>query len=155
MPIVYFEDLVVGSVHMGGECRCDKDDMIDFGRRNDPWPFHVDEQAASQSMFGGIVASGGYVITLWYRSLIDIYNTPKMTWALLGGLEWRVRFRAPVRAADIVKVRVTIKDKRPWIDAGRGVVTLSTELMNQRSEVVCSVEAVLLLATRNAASREA
>ena len=67
MPTVYFEDLEVGSVHLGRECVCDKDEMLEFSRRNDPWPFHVDGAAAALSPYGGIVASGGYIVTLWYR----------------------------------------------------------------------------------------
>ena len=147
-PTIYFEDLEVGSVHLGGECVCDKDEMLEFSRRNDPWPFHVDEAAARLSPFGGIVASGGYIITLWYRSLVEIYNTPRTTWAFLGGLEWKLKFRAPVRAADILRARVTVKDKRLWIKPGRGMVTLFNEILNQRSEVVCIFEVTALLATR-------
>ncbi len=66
MPIVYFEDLEVGSVHLGRDCLCDMQEMLEFSRRNDPWPFHVDEAAAARSPFGGIVASGGFIVTLWY-----------------------------------------------------------------------------------------
>jgi acyl dehydratase len=64
MPTVYFEDLDVGSVHLGRECTCDRDEMLEFSRRNDPWPFHVDEAAAAQSPFGGLSASGGYIINV-------------------------------------------------------------------------------------------
>ena len=94
MQNVYFEDLEVGSVHLGRECVCNKDEMLEFSRRNDPWPFHVDEAAAARSPFGGIVASGGYIVTLWYRSLIEIYNTPRATWAFLGAFDWKLKFRA-------------------------------------------------------------
>jgi acyl dehydratase len=148
MPNVFFEDLEAGSVHLGGECVCDKNEMLEYGRRNDPWPFHVDEAAAAASPFGTLIASGGYVITLWYRSLIDIYNTPQAIWAFLGGLDWKVKFRAPVRAQDTVRVRVTVKDKRLWIKPGQGMVTLFNELLNQRAEVVCTVEVMVLMATR-------
>jgi len=150
LTTVYFEDLEVGSVHLGRECVCDKDEMLQFSRRNDPWPFHIDEDAAALSPYGGIVASGGYIVTLWYRSLVEIYNTPRATWAFLGGLEWKLRFRAPVRAGDTLRARVTVKDKRPWIKADRGAVTLFNEILNQRSEVVCTVEVMALLATRAA-----
>src|SRR6185436_14499401 len=152
MANVYFEDLEVGSVHLGAECLCDKDEMLEYGRRNDPWPFHVDETAAARSPFGGIIASGGYVITLWYRSLIEIYNTPNSTWALLGGLDWKVKFRVPVRPADTLRVRVTVKDKRLWIKPGQGMVTLFNDLMNQRCDVVCTVEAIVLMSTRPVAA---
>jgi acyl dehydratase len=151
MPTVYFEDLEIGSVHLGRECVCEKEEMLAFSRRNDPWPFHIDEAAAARSPFGGIVASGGYIVTLWYRMLVEIYNTPTTTWAFLGGLEWKLRFRAPVRAADTVRVRVTVRDKRPWIRRDQGVVTLFNEILNQRSEVVCTVEAMVLMAVRAAA----
>lgn len=88
------------------------------------------------------------IATLWYRSLIDIYNTPGTTWAFLGGLDWKLRFRAPVRAADTQRARITVRDKRPWIKPGRGVVTLFNEILNQRSEIVCAVEVMVLLAAR-------
>jgi acyl dehydratase len=148
MPTVYFEDLEIGAVYLGRECVCDKDEMLEFGRRNDPWPFHVDETAAARSLFGGIVASGGYIVTLWYRMLIDICNTPQVTWAFLGALDWKLKFRAPVRAADTLQVRVTVRDKRRWIRPDRGMVTLFNEILNQRSEAVCTVEVTALLATR-------
>lgn len=148
MPTVYFEDLEIGSVHLGQEVACDEDEMLEYGRRNDPWPFHVDEVAAAHSPFGSIIASGGYIITLWYRSLIEIYNTPKSTWAFLGGFDWKLRFLAPVRAADTLRAKVTVKDKRPSNKPGRGVVTLFHEILNQRSEVVCAVEVIVLVATR-------
>lgn len=113
-----------------------------------PWPFHIDEAAAARSQFGGIIASGGYIVTLWYRMLIEIYNTPRAGWAFLGGLDWRFKFRAPVRAADTLRVKVTVQDKRPWIRRDQGVVTLFNEILNQRSEVVCTVEAIVLMAIR-------
>jgi acyl dehydratase len=82
---------------------------------------------------------------LWYRSLVEIYNTPRTTWAFLGGLDWKLKFRAPVRAADTLRARVTVKDKRLWIKPGRGAVTLFNKILNQRSEVVCTVPAFSVL----------
>ena len=148
MATIYYEDLDIGSVHLGMECVCDKEEMLAYSRRNDPWPFHIDEAAAAHSPFGGVIASGGYIITLWYRSLIEIYNTPKSTWAFLGGFDWKLKFRAPVRAADTLRAKVTVKDKRLWIKPGQGAVTLFSEFLNQRSEVVFTVEVMILLATR-------
>jgi acyl dehydratase len=81
-------------------------------------------------------------------ALVEIYNTPRTTWAFLGGLDWKLKFRAPVRAADTLRARVTVKDKRLWLRPGQGAVTLFNEIMNQRSELVCNVEVIALLATR-------
>ena len=63
-------------------------------------------------------------------------------------LEAQVPRRAPARVADTLRARVTVKDKRPWIKPDRGAVTLFNEILNQRSEVVCTVEVIALLATR-------
>ena len=102
MSTIYFEDLEIGSVHLGQESVCDKDEMLEYSRRNDPWPFHVDEVAAAHSPF----------------------------------------------AADTLRAKVTVKDKRLSSKPGRGVITLFHEILNQRSEAVCTVEVVALLATR-------
>ena len=85
---------------------------------------------------------------MWYRSLVEIYNTPRTTWAFLRGLDWKLKFRAPVRAGHTLCARVTVKDKRLWIKPSRGAVTLFNEILNQRSEVVCTVEGIVLLASR-------
>ena len=67
MKKVYYENLDEGLVHWGGECIVDKDEMLEYNRKNDPWPFHVDEKVAAQSPFGGLIASSGYTITLMCR----------------------------------------------------------------------------------------
>src|SRR2546427_13151783 len=113
MPTVYFEDLEVGSVHLGRECVCDKDEMLEFSRRNDPWPFHVDEAAATLSPYGGIVASGGYIIFFLGRPLLAQVKTPITARAFLGGLDWKVPFPAPGRWGDTPPARGAGKKKRP------------------------------------------
>ena len=89
MATVYFEDLDTGSVHHGSECICDEDEMLEYSRRNDPWPFHIDEAAATHSPFGGVIASGGYIITLWYPALSSGSTTrrrqPGRSWEGLTG----------------------------------------------------------------------
>src|SRR5215467_417850 len=78
---MYFEDLEVGAVFRGDECVADKDEMLEYARKNDPSPFHVDEEAAKNSPYGGLIASAGYTVTLWYRCGIPILGSI----AFLGG----------------------------------------------------------------------
>ena len=149
MKKVYFEDIDEGSVHWGEECIVDKDEMLEYNRKNDPWPIHVDEEAAAQSPFGGIIASGGYTITLLYRLTHTIYNRPEAPWAFLRGLEWHVRFHLPVRPGDRLRCRITILSKRPSSKQGRGVVTWKAEMLNQKDQVVFALEeCTVLIATR-------
>jgi hypothetical protein len=50
---LYFEDLEEGAVFRGDECVVDREEMLEYARKNDPLPFHLDEEAAKSSLFGG------------------------------------------------------------------------------------------------------
>jgi acyl dehydratase len=56
---MYFEDLEEGVVFRGDVCVADKEEMLDYARKNDPSPFHVDEEAARNSPYGGLIARRG------------------------------------------------------------------------------------------------
>jgi acyl dehydratase len=148
MRTVYFEDLEVGAEYIGPECLVDEREMLDYNRGNDPWPIHVDEVAARQSPFGGIIASGGFTIALSYRLSHGVYNTPDARWAFLGGFDWHGRFPAPVKAGDTLRYRLTVLSKKSSSKPGRGVATVRSQLTNQRGDVVLEVDAAVLLATR-------
>ena len=98
---MYFEDLEVGRVFRGDECVADKDEMLEYARKNDPAPFHLDEEAARNSPYGGLIASAGYTVTLWYRSTIPIQRSL----AFLGGFEWHIKLPLPVRPGDRLHYR--------------------------------------------------
>jgi acyl dehydratase len=54
----YFEDFAEGQVYELGEASLSEAEIVEFARKYDPQPFHVDQAAAQQSMFGGLIASG-------------------------------------------------------------------------------------------------
>ena len=62
MPTYYWEDFKVGDAAPLGERVVDKDEVIAFGKAFDPQPFHTDEDAAKQSVFGGLIASGWHTV---------------------------------------------------------------------------------------------
>jgi acyl dehydratase len=136
---VYFEDLVVGASFLSEEVTVDHEEMLAYSRRNDPWPFHVDEASAARNPYGSLIASGGYTITLMYRLGHQIYNAPGRRWAVLGASEWHLKFPNPVRSADRVRLRITIKDKRESSRPQRGHFDLLYELLNQADKVALSV----------------
>jgi acyl dehydratase len=136
---IYFEDLVVGDSFTSDEVTVDDGEMLAYNRRNDPWPFHVDEASASRNPYGSLIASGGYTITLMYRLGHQIYNVPGRRWAVLGALDWHLKFPAPVRSGDRVRLRITVKSKRESSRPERGHFDLLYELLNQDSNVVLSV----------------
>jgi acyl dehydratase len=148
MATVYFEDLNVGDSWSSSEHVVDHDEMLAYGRANDPWPIHVDPEAAAKSPFGGLIASGGYTISLMYRLGREIVNGPDRTWAFLGGFDWHVKFPEPVRSGDRLHERITILETRLSSKPGRGIVRQLIEIINDRERVVLSIESTALLATR-------
>ena len=151
MATVYFEDLVEGREFVGDEVMVDKDEMLEYARKNDPWPFHIDEEAAQASPFGGLIASGGYAISLYYRLGHLLYNTADSKWAFLGGFDWHVSFARPIRPGDRLRRKIVVRSKRPSSKPGRGVIDSVGTLINQNDEEVLRIEVASLIATRPSA----
>src|SRR5258705_8060631 len=132
MGMMYFEDLNVGDSWTSAECTVDHEEMLAYNRTNDPWPIHVDPEAATRSPFGGLIASGGYTITLMYRPSHEIVNQPDRGWAFLGGFYWHVKFVEPVRLGDRLHERITGLEKSLSSKPGRGIVKHFIEMVNDR-----------------------
>jgi acyl dehydratase len=149
---IYFEDLVEGYVDESAEVIADRDDMVAYAERNDPYPIHVDEQFAATTRFGGVVASFGYTVSLYLRMIHDTEFARGIASTMLGALEWRVTFRGPIRPGDRLHVRETISSKRLASAGDRGVVTSRNHVLNQHGESPITIDVVWLIATRQSRS---
>jgi acyl dehydratase len=147
-PNYFFEDVQVGVEEVSREMVVDRDEMVAYARANDPFLIHVDEDAAAASPFGGLIASGGFTISLWYRLLHSKNREFERVEAALSGFDWHVTFPNPVRAGDRLHLRMTVTEKRLTSKPGRGVVTWVTGLVNQEGTTVLTIEGASLLATR-------
>ena len=65
--MIFFEDLAVGDVTELGSFAFTADAIKHFARAYDPQPFHVDEEAAARSFYGGLIASGWQVASIWMK----------------------------------------------------------------------------------------
>ncbi len=122
-PEVCFEDLPPGRRIALGSVDVDRDEMLAFNRRFDPQPFHVDEEAARGSLFGGLCASGWFTASLWMRCYVDGLLARAAALGSPGGDE--IAWPAPVfpgdhldAALEVVAARVSAS--RPHL----GLVTL-------------------------------
>jgi acyl dehydratase len=149
---VYFEDLVEGHVGESSEVIADRDDMVAYAERNDPYPIHVDEQFAAASPYGGLIASFGYTVSLYYRMIHDMELSRATESTFLGGLEWRVTFRGAIRPGDRLHVRGTLLSKRLASRGNRGVVTSRNDVLNHHDEVPITIDVVWLIAKRQSRS---
>jgi acyl dehydratase len=73
--------------------------MLAYNRANDPWPMHVDAEAAAQTPFGGLIASGGYTISIMYRLGTQIWARPHRLTELQVPFEATQERPCPIRAA--------------------------------------------------------
>ncbi len=71
MPELTFEDFEPGQVVELGSVSVTEDEIVEFARQYDPQPFHVDPEAAKESVFGGLIASGWHTGAMWMRLYVD------------------------------------------------------------------------------------
>ena len=143
----YLEDYVAGAVHEFGGITVEEAEIIAFAQRFDPQPFHTDPEAAKQSAFGGLIASGWHTASLMMRLFVDYYLSRV---ASLGspGVD-ALRWLKPVRPGDRLVLRVTGHEvKRSRSKPDRGILHSHIEVLNQRREVVMSMKALNLLLCR-------
>ena len=143
----YFEDYIEGDIHHCGSIAVEADEIIAFAKRFDPQDFHTDPEAAKQTPFGGLIASGWHTAGLMMRLYVEHYLTHVASFASPGLDE--LRWLKPVRPGDRLSVRVTVLKATPSKSKqDRGAVTLLIEVFNQNDEIVMTLKAVNIVALR-------
>jgi len=131
----YFEDFAVGEVIELGSVHVTEEAIIEFAERYDPQPFHVDVEAATESPFGGLIASGWHTCALYMRLLCDGMVNDSSSQGSSGMEE--LRWLAPVRPGDLLRAVYTVLEtKRSATKPNRGTVTFRSEMLNQDDVVV-------------------
>jgi acyl dehydratase len=137
--MMFWEDFQVGSRFEMGRHTFSEEEILEFGRRYDPQPFHADRRAAEQSFFGGLIASGWHTCAVAMRKIVDSYLGRA---ASLGapGME-QVRWPQPVRPGDtLVFWREVLATRPSATRPDMGLVKHRFEALNQRGELVLSME---------------
>lgn len=147
MTTRWFEDYAQGSAWEFGPLEVDEAEVIDFGRRFDPQPFHVDPVAAATGPYGGLIASGWHTCSLMMRLLAEQYLSPASSLGSPGVDE--LRWVLPVRPGDELTLKTTVREaRRSRSKPDRGLVRTYVELVNQHGDVVLSLLAMNLVRTR-------
>jgi acyl dehydratase len=134
----YWEDFPPGWTYESGARVLSAADIVAFASDWDPQRFHVDEQAAKQTPFGGLIASGWQSCGVAMRLMCDGYLLES---ACVGspGIE-ELRWLKPVRPGDALRLRATALESTPsQKQAGRGTTLFRWELLNQEDTVVLSM----------------
>jgi acyl dehydratase len=150
MPGLYLEDFSVGDRFSGGAQTVTVETIKTFAREFDPQPFHTDEEAAKDSFFGGLAASGWHTAAMTMRLLAEF--GPHIAGGLIGG-SCEVAWPQPTRAGDVLHVECEILSVTPSRSRPeRGSVLMRTETRNQRGEVLQVLTAKLVVPRRCAMS---
>ncbi len=145
----YLEDFPVGVRRKLGSKLVDEDEVIRFATEFDPQPFHIDKEAAAQSFYGGVIASGWHTCSMTMRIMVDNYLIDA---ASLGspGID-ELRWLRPVRPGDTLTVYSTVQEMVPSKSKpDRGVLTTLSEVENQAGEVVMTMRGKSMMKKRPA-----
>jgi acyl dehydratase len=141
MPTRYFEDFKVGDVVESAARTITREEILAFAREFDPQPFHTDEAAARETMYGGLIASGWHSGSLMMRLFYDslIRDAASMGSPGIDELRWV----KPVRPGDTLRMRSTVLEVIPSRSRpDRGLVRTLCELRNQDGDVVMSIKPI-------------
>ena len=147
----YFEDFTPGQVIELGSWTITRDEIIAFAKQFDPQPFHLDDEAAKKTIYGGLIASGWHTGSIMMRLLYD--GLVKDTVSLGSPGVDELRWVKPVRPGDTLSARVTVLECVPSRSKpDRGLVRSVVELRNQHGEVVVTSKGLSLFGRRPAIS---
>jgi acyl dehydratase len=143
----YFDDLKDGEHLHCQPVVMTQEAIIDFGKNFDPQPFHIDEKAASESLFGGLVASSLHTLSACTRVVVEAQSNV----AILSGVGMHeAKMFNPVRPGDILSVKARWTGfQRSRSKPDRGFASIKCKVTNQRKEPVIEYGYRYLIACRN------
>jgi acyl dehydratase len=146
---LYLEDLSPGDRFTSGEHALDAAQIIEFGQRFDPQPFHLDEQAAKSTFFQGLAASGWHTASITMRLMVQS-GLPLANGVIGSGGE--IQWPRPTRPGDVLHVESEVLEVTPSRSRPeRGMVVVRSETRNQHGEVLQRLTTQLVVSRRPAA----
>jgi len=145
--VLYFEDFPPGDVRESPPRTITREEMVEFARQYDPQPFHLDDEAAKKTIYGGLIGSGWLTVSVMMRLLWDTMLKDTVSLGSPGSDE--IRWLKPVRPGDTLRARFTVVEAIPSRSKpDRGVVKTFTEILNQHGEVVMTMRGLGMFGRR-------
>ena len=153
----FYDDITIGDRSELGSHTFQAEEIKAFARKYDPQLFHIDEEAAKRSHFGGLIASGWHTAAVCMRHTVDGKNRDDDALRAAGeqvavsgpspGVR-DVRWLKPVYPGDTITFSSEIASKRESSRPGYGLVVTATVGTNQHSEIVYSVQGAVFVERR-------
>ena len=134
MDKLYLEDLSVGQRFTTGTLTVTEAEIKEFAGRFDPQPFHLDDAAARQTLFGGLAASGWHTAAMTMRLLVE--GGAPLAWGIIGG-GGEIAWPRPTRPGDVLYVEGEVMEITPSKSKpDRGMVLMRSRTLNRNGEEV-------------------
>jgi len=144
--VKFFEDVQIGETTRFGRYEVTREEILEYARQFDPQPFHLDEEAARQSLFGGLIASGWHTGAMFIRMVCDGMIPGTATAGATGFDD--LRWIKPVRPGDVLSVESVVREKIVGRRPDVGTVKVESRISNQRGEVVMSLVSLVIYLRR-------
>jgi len=144
----YYEDLVVGTKASFGRYEVTREEVVEFASKYDPQPFHLSDEAAAQTYFGRLSASGWHTAAMTMRMAVDNMSTHRQAGLGSPGID-ELKWLRPVYPGDVLRCETELLEKR--LSKSRpemGITKGRTTVFNQRDEPVMTFVANGLIRTR-------
>lgn len=143
----FYDDFSVGEKFSLGTVVMKEEEMINFATQFDPQRFHLDPEAAAQTIYGGLIASGWHTGSLMMKLLAEGFLGEHSVGAAgLSELSWP----APVRVGDVLTLTVEIMKKRESKSRqSLGLIEIKNQLVNQNGEVALQAVPTMLIAMKD------
>ena len=144
---LFLDDLYVGQRFSSRSHTIDEARIKAFAAQFDPQPFHLDEEAAKATLFGGLAASGWHTAAITMKLLVDS-GLPLAAGIIGSGGE--LTWPRPTRPGDTLTVFSEVEEVTPSrLRPDRGMVRVRSETKNQNGEVVQVLIAKLVVSKRS------
>ena len=146
--LLYFEDLQIGTKSSFGRYEVTREEVLEFAAKYDPQPFHLSDEAAAQTHFGRISASGWHTCAMTMAMLVENLKNSRQAGLGSPGQD-ELRWHKPVYPGDVLRVETELLEKtrsrsRPEMGSMRSKI----RVFNQNDEMVMSMTGIGLIAVR-------
>lgn len=143
MNKLWLDDIKVGARFETEKYEVSHEDIVNFARQFDPQPFHLSDQAAAETFFEGLAASGWHTAAITMRLLVT--SGFSIATGIIGA-SVEVAWPSPTRAGDVLHVELTVENvKVSATQPDRGFVTVTYNTTNQEGKTRQRTTANLLV----------
>ncbi|MEE1878436.1 MaoC family dehydratase [Altererythrobacter litoralis] len=145
----YFEDIEIGKKTAFGHYEVTREEVLDFARKYDPQPFHLDDEAAAKTHFGRLSASGWHTCAMTMAMMVENMKSVKQAGLGSPGVD-NLQWKKPVYPGDTLRVESeVIEMRRSKSRREMGIFKSRARVFNQNGDVVMEMTSNGLIAVRD------